>query len=600
MLEIRNYQDEQAETRFQTRESARIDKWDLIKNKGVLDVESHERITIRKNLINPNDGCALERVVGNNDLMPINYLEVGLKAAKSVCRIQIRDERGRILGHGTGFLISPKLLLTNNHVIEKIENCYRNLIDFNFEDTAEFIHKEVKTFPLDPRQFFYTNKELDFTLVAVRNSSTDGTSLNGFGYLRLQEESGKALLGECVSIIQHPDGGTKQITLRENQIIDLFDNFIHYQTDTQPGSSGSPVFNDQWDVVALHHAGVRDKDNQGNIMSIGNTKWEPHMGEDKIKWIANEGIRISSICKHLREIRWNAEQNILVNELLADTVSSESINEVKTLETIERNLEWYANSNGYDPNFLGVLIPLPTLENIPEEIKSDELKYTHFSIVMNKNRRLAFFTAVNIDGEKSFTLRRGGDAWYFDPRIDKKYQSGPELYDRNDLDRGHLIRRLDPVWGESAEEANEDTFHFTNCSPQHKKLNQITWLQLEDYILQNAKKYNFKVCVFTGPVFRNDDMLYRGKFQIPVEFWKIAVMIKDNTEISATAYLQTQKNLIEDLEFAYGQYKTYQVPITKIEALTGLNFGELRNNDPLAGIEGAIGYIIENPNDIRC
>ena len=77
--------------------------------------------------------------------------------------------------------------------------------------------------------------------------------------------------------------------------------------------------------------------------------------------------------------------------------------------------------------------------------------------------------------------------------------------------------------------------------------------------------------MFTGPVFRVDDIVYRG-VQIPAEFWKIAVIVKKDGNLSATAYLQTQKNLIENLEFAYGEYKTYQVPISKIEAITGLDF----------------------------
>jgi endonuclease G len=145
---------------------------------------------------------------------------------------------------------------------------------------------------------------------------------------------------------------------------------------------------------------------------------------------------------------------------------------------------------------------------------------------MSKSRSLAFFTAVNIDGSQLIQIDRKNDRWYFDPRIDRSYQTGPELYINNDLDRGHLVRRLDPVWGDSAKEADEDTFHFTNCSPQHKNLNQITWLGLEDYILTNADRFDLKVSVFTGPVFREDDMLYRRKFQIPAEFWKVVVLVK--------------------------------------------------------------------------
>ena len=273
----------------------------------------------------------------------------------------------------------------------------------------------------------------------------------------------------------------------------------------------------------------------------------------------------------------------------------------------ELGQEWYAGSTGYDPAFLGndYLIPLPKLSpDLEEDVAilkdgTQILRYTHFSLLLSKSRRLAYYTAVNIDGDQLKTMPRNGDRWYFDPRIERKYQSGPELYERNELDRGHLVRRLDPVWGGDAQEANEDTFHFTNCSPQHKKLNQKTWLSLEDYILKNAGNHGLKVAVFTGPIFRSDDFLYRGEFQIPAEFWKVAVMIKDDGQLSATAYLQTQKNLIQDLEFAYGAYQTYQVPVAKIEDLTGLDFGELRNHDPIAHQESTIGRVITGPENIR-
>ncbi len=162
------------------------------------------------------------------------------------------------------------------------------------------------------------------------------------------------------------------------------------------------------------------------------------------------------------------------------------------------------------------------------------------------------------------------------------------------------MRRNDPVWGRPAATANEDTFHFTNCAPQHKQLNRRTWLALEDYILNNADNHDLKVSVFTGPVFRADDMTYRGQYQLPAEFWKVVVMRKADRKLSATAYLQTQKNLLEDLEFAYGAYRTYQVPVTRIEAITGLDFGPLRDHDPLADVESAgPARVIGEAADIR-
>lgn len=274
------------------------------------------------------------------------------------------------------------------------------------------------------------------------------------------------------------------------------------------------------------------------------------------------------------------------------------------LKVVELSDSAYKSNKGYDPNFLSIAVPLPTLSAELEDDKAmlndssgHELRYNHFSLVMSKKRRLAFFTAVNIDGSQ---LRKIGreDRWYLDPRISKEYQSGAELYSNNPLDRGHLVRRLDPVWGDVAQYANEDTFHFTNCAPQHSSLNQQTWADLEDYILSNTDNHDLKVSVFTGPVFRDDDMLYREQFQIPAEFWKVVVFLKDNVSLSATAYLQTQKNLIENLRFAFGEYHTYQVSIAKIESLTKLNFGDLRNYDPLANKRGTIGKIISEANDL--
>lgn len=97
-------------------------------------------------------------------------------------------------------------------------------------------------------------------------------------------------------------------------------------------------------------------------------------------------------------------------------------------------------------------------------------------------------------------------------------------------------------------------------------------------------------------------MLYRGQYRIPAEFWKVAVMVKEDGQLSATAYLQTQKNLLISLEFAFGKYKTYQVPIRQIEALTGLDFGDLRAHDPLAN-GAALGVeevrIVSGAKDIR-
>lgn len=256
-----------------------------------------------------------------------------------------------------------------------------------------------------------------------------------------------------------------------------------------------------------------------------------------------------------------------------------------------------AGREGYKPDFLGEgkRVRLPNLSAAQEEDavtvsgRTDfVLAYTHFSVVMCQSRRLCYFTAVNIDGDQSINLRRTG-SWSLDPRIAADAQCGNELYAGNNLDKGHMVRRLDPVWGSQvvAKQANNDTFMYTNACPQHAQLNQGIWNDLEDYILNNADERNLKVSEFIGPVFRSNDPVYR-EVQIPQDFWKVIVMVKVNGQLSATAYMLTQQQLMDDIEapdFVFGQFRTYQVTIQKVEDLTGISFGNLSAFDPLGGIE---------------
>jgi DNA/RNA endonuclease G (NUC1)/V8-like Glu-specific endopeptidase len=253
---------------------------------------------------------------------------------------------------------------------------------------------------------------------------------------------------------------------------------------------------------------------------------------------------------------------------------------------------------GYDPRFLGsdgLLVPAPGL---PEPLARQAvvvdpraagperflLHYTHFSVAMNGERRMAFYSAANIDGNELRRIPRSGDRWEFDPRIAESLQTGDDVYRNNDLDRGHLTRRLDPVWGarDVAARANEDTFFFTNACPQHKDLNQKEWNDLEDYVLDNANTHDMKVSVFTGPVFGPDDKPYRG-ILLPGEFWKVVVMVREDTgKLSATGYLLSQQDMLTGFEFVFGRFRTYQVTLQEIERKTGLDLGPLKDFDPLS------------------
>jgi len=585
-MDLVDLQQQQALTRYITRFSERERIASELQTKNPLEVDTPERVAFRKSMIDPRDGLAIERIIGQDDLLPISYLAAGLQAANPVCRIEIRDRIGKVLGHATGFLVSPSLLLTNNHVLDNYNTAQVSVAQFNYEIDLNLKERPMKSFRFTPERFFITDQKLDFTLVAIEEVSSDGTKICDFGFLPLLPQTGKGLVGECVSIIQHPLGALKAVAIRENHIMDVFDDYMHYTTDTMPGSSGSPVYNDEWIVISLHHAGVPDPKNRK-------------------EFIANEGIRISSIIQYVVEQGTNLsdDQKLLMKDIVKEWEVLDPSQEEVLVETLSES--WYEGSTGYDTQFLGndYEVPHPIfrsdLEQDIAQLKdgSSMLHYTHFSIVMSKSRRLAYYTVVNIDGTQLMKIGRN-DKWYLDSRIETEYQCGPELYKNNSLDRGHLVRRRDPVWGDSAKKANEDTFHFTNCAPQESKLNQKSWLDLENYILDNAENLNLKVTVFTGPVFRMDDIIYRG-VQIPAEFWKIAVIVKKDGNLSATAYIQTQKSLLGDLEFAYGEYKTYQVPISKIESITGLDFKDLRNYDPLNQLESTVGYVIDASGDIK-
>jgi endonuclease G len=258
----------------------------------------------------------------------------------------------------------------------------------------------------------------------------------------------------------------------------------------------------------------------------------------------------------------------------------------------------FRGRTGYQVDFLtGFVVSLPDTTAIAEDVlpvpESDgsRLDYEHFSVVMSKSRRLALFTAVNIDGSTSVSVPRGGDPWAFDGRIPEEAQAGDELYADNDFDRGHLVRREDPNWGPTASIANRDTFHFTNCAPQLSVFNQRSWLGLEDYILANTRRVGERATVFTGPVFRQTDPVYRG-IAIPLAYWKVVAFIHNDGRPSASAYLIDHDVDLGAQSLLFGAFKTYQRSVSSIEGLTSLDFGSLHQFDGFSNEEEATGKIV--------
>ena len=261
----------------------------------------------------------IERWVEEPEFLPVHFLECGWNRQGAVARV-------RIPGYwwGTGFLVSNSLFMTNNHVVPNEDIGSKAKVQFNYQLDHDGTPLQTDTYDGDPESFFYTNSSLDFTimklkahrrfilpwrvlqreqvmeaedLIAVQRSYSDLMATfyryshagDTWGHIDLRDN---IMALERVNIIQHPSTRYKEICLHDNKLTYIYTNVVRYRTDTEPGSSGSPVFDNTWDIIAIHHAaGSRD--------AAGN-------------WINNEGIRIDRIIDDLQNsLRGTSEEGIL-------------------------------------------------------------------------------------------------------------------------------------------------------------------------------------------------------------------------------------------------------------------------------------------------
>jgi endonuclease G len=610
------------------------------------------------------------------DFLGVAFLEKGRAVADAVVRIRFRDGRPQ----GTGALVAPGIIITNNHVISSAGLAQDFLVEFDFEKDVAGQNRAVTTFELDPVRLyaFDTVERLDYTVIALGKKVAGARDLSTTAYLPLSDAPNKHVLGEVANVIQHPRGDFKQVALRENRLVSRLEFVLHYVADTEPGSSGSPVFNNEWQMIALHH--------WGGPSPFGLSTMAPSAPSE-----INEGIRISAIVKDLREklaaghahsigIRallslWDGASAPVANTTISnspavDKPQAGDITQEKTrIAMPNRSDEDFSDRAGYEPGFLSdFVVPLPRLKNnakgrparnLDARIGEDphELKYHHFSIVMNAKRRLAYFTACNIDGKLTRHVNRAdktvnmhptitdlqiesagaeaSDDFSIDWRVNPDEQMGIEFYQKQKVpgfpvaqsrdriarmfQKGHIIMRGDPAWGTKtmALAAEADSFFYTNAAPQLGFFNQgsrdnhpgekgkIRWRAVETYVLRNAVKERERVCVFAGPIFDDEDPVYRDH-PVPMQFWKIVVW-SDGGQPKSIALLASQREVLDELtqgipeNFAntpeafdelpeLARVKEFRTTVAKIERLTHLDFSDVvRNADIGAGApEGAI------------
>jgi endonuclease G, mitochondrial len=219
---------------------------------------------------------ALEKVIGDRDFLPSRWLRRAADAAEAVARVRTPSD------FGTGFLVSPWLLMTNHHVLDSAVVAEASTVTFRYEeDDNEQLRRTVRL-ALQPERCFVTSPvaELDLTLVAVAPTTNGKPPGKTFGHIVAPGQTGKVLLGQPVNILQHPDGRPREIAVRNNLLLSVDDDLtLTYGTDTERGSSGSPVLSDRWELVALHHSSKTEAGVVGNV-----------------------GIRVSAIVGHIRSL----------------------------------------------------------------------------------------------------------------------------------------------------------------------------------------------------------------------------------------------------------------------------------------------------------
>jgi len=215
---------------------------------GPLEMTPQEKQRRYRQLLGATDDAVaaqagLERIIQGNDLDSINYLAKGMRASRSICRIQLKDSGSNLVGYASGFLIGPGVLMTNHHVFGAPADAVYSLADFDYELDINGDERQAMHFRFAPGQLFYTNDRIDYSIVAVAPVSVSGgRNLSDWGWLPLSGEPGKGDPGEYLTITQHPGGQLKQICVRENKLLKYVGDFVWYMTDTTAGSSGSPAF----------------------------------------------------------------------------------------------------------------------------------------------------------------------------------------------------------------------------------------------------------------------------------------------------------------------------------------------------------------------
>jgi V8-like Glu-specific endopeptidase len=225
-------------------------------------------------------GGRLEAILGPDRYLSLNWYRTGLKRCRAVARIQTADEQAV----GTGFLVAgpdlhpdlpPLVVVTNGHVVpEELDPGHAHVAFHGLdEDPGRQARFRVA------QQWWYQPS-------ADRGLDTTVLELDGYPQDVVPTPLAKGLPPRPLShrrayVIGHPGGSAQpQFSLQDNILLDYDHRVLHYRSPTEGGSSGSPVSDDEWRLIGLHHAGGTG---MAQLNRAGGT------------YAANEGITIDAI-----------------------------------------------------------------------------------------------------------------------------------------------------------------------------------------------------------------------------------------------------------------------------------------------------------------
>jgi hypothetical protein len=230
---------------------------------------------------------------GKDERLPHSFIERALSTARSVARIQVprvfngRQSKGEY-GYGTGWLVTPTLLFTNEHVVSarlpgELKAAESDLTAQVRKATAWFDYYNEGGTCVECRsmELVCSDASLDYALLSVGGTVTQDRQPLAVARQEFSLGSGCRL-----NIVQCARGGPIKYAIRNNFYTGPGDtvDYIRYVTDTESGSSGSPVLNDTWQVIGMHHA---YRQVPAGIYKGGAIKYH------------NQGIAMHAIMKHL-------------------------------------------------------------------------------------------------------------------------------------------------------------------------------------------------------------------------------------------------------------------------------------------------------------